>query len=232
MNERRWERFGAEAGIAFVVLGVVATFAPGTQPSQNASGRELITYIADHHDGLMWSMVLWSLATACGLFFVASLRSRLSRAEGGHSEMATAVVIGGTFAFLANWIGGMFVVGASYREGIGLAPATVRAMWDVGNMCSIVANVGGLLFAGAVAAVVLSTGLLPRWVGWFAAAVGVNTVVTLFGPLFSSGAMAPGGGYQIVSMMAGLVLIGAVAVECLMHAEAPAQAGAAATMPA
>jgi hypothetical protein len=230
MNERRWERLGAEAGIAFVVLGVIATFAPGSQPDQDASGRQLVTYIADHHDGLMWSMVLWSLATVCGLFFLAALRSRMARAEGGHNEMATAVVIGGTFAFLANWIGGMVVASVSYRESIGVAPATVRAMWDVGNLGAIVANIGGVVFAGSVAAVVLGTGLLPRWVGWFAAAVSVGSVASLFGPLSSTGALAPGGGYQIVMMMAGLVLVGAVAVECLMHAEAPASAPSAAPM--
>jgi hypothetical protein len=225
MNERRWERLGAEAGIAFVVLGVAALFAPGTAPAQDASGRTLITYIADHRNGLRASMVLWSLATVCGLFFVATLRARLSEAEGGHNELATAAVAGGLFAFAMNWVGGLMIAPAIMRDGTGLAPETVRAMVDGSNLAGLAANVGGAVLAGAVAAVVLSTGLLPRWVGWLSAVVAVNCVVSLFGFLAASGPFAVGGAYQVVTLMSALVLILAIAVEFMVHAEAPAPAG-------
>jgi hypothetical protein len=232
MNERRWERLGAEAGIAFVVLGVIAIFAPGKAPDQDATGRQLLTYIAGHRDGLRWSMTLWSLASVAGLFFLATLRARLSSAEGGHNELATAAVIGGLFAFAANWAGSFMWAAAVWREGTGLSADTVRGAFDATNLASIGANVGGAVVAGAIAAVVLSTGMLPRWVGWFAAAVGLNAMVSMFGFLATDGAFAPGGSYQILTMMASLVLTLAVAVELLVHAEAPASAPSAAAMTA
>jgi hypothetical protein len=171
-------------------------------------------------------MVLWALASVCGLIFIATLRARLSEAEGGHNELATAAVVGGIFAFAANWAGGLMVIPAVFRPDPGLAPATVRAMWDTGNLSVLAANIGVAVLAGSVAAVVLSTGMLPRWVGWFSAAVAVACVASLFGFLTDSGAFAAGGAYQIVASMAGFVLILAVAVECLMHAEAPSSVGA------
>lgn len=226
MNERRWERLGAEAGIAFVVLAVVATFLPGSMPDQNASGTTLITWIADHRDSLRWGMALFGVASVCGLFFIAALRARLSEADGGHREMATAAVIGGVFAFAANWMGGLMANLAVQREGIGLAPSTVRSYWDAYLQAGTLGNVGLAVMFGAVAAVVLSTGMLPRWVGWLSAAVAVNCVVSLFGFVASDGAFAPGGTYQIVSGLAGLAGLLALSVELLMHAEAPARAGA------
>lgn len=232
MNERRWERYGAMAGIAFVVLAVIAIFLPGKPPDQNASGSSLITYIADHRDSLRWSTVLFCIGSVFGLFFIATLRARLSEAEGGHNELATAAVVGGLFAFAANWIGGMMGTVAVFREGIGLAPSTVRMLIDLYRQGAIIGNIGLVLLFGSVAAVVLSTDLLPRWVGWFTAVLAVNCAVTLFGFIATDGAFAPGGGYQMLSGLAGFVGLLAVSVELLMHAEAPAPARAPLTMPA
>ncbi|HZQ29044.1 MAG TPA: hypothetical protein VFA94_15210 [Acidimicrobiales bacterium] len=232
MNERRWERIGAEAGIVFVVLGVIAQFLPGKPPAQNASGQTLITWIADHHSKLMWSIVLWSLASVAGLLFLATVRARLSEAEGGHSELATAAVVGGVFAFALNWVGGAMGAMSAYREGIGLPASTVRALWDGSNVSAMLAGIGGALFAGCVAAVVMSTGLLPRWIGWLAGVVTVAQLAGLFSPLASSGAFAPGGGFSVVVLLSVLVLFLAVAVEFLVHAEAPAPTTAPRGVPA
>jgi hypothetical protein len=217
---------GAEAGVAFVLLALLALFIPGKAPDQNATGQQLISYISGHRDGLLWSTVLWSLATVCGLFFVATLRARLSEAEGGHGELATAAAVGGVFVFMANWAGSMLFLGATYRENIGLAPSTVRAAFDMYGLAGIASNVGVAVLAGSVAAVVLSTGLLPKWVGWFSGIVAALCVASLFGVLATSGAFAPGGVFQIATMMAGIVLVLAVAVEFMVHAGAPITAPA------
>jgi len=232
MNERRWERLGAEAGIAFVVLVMIGIFLPGKLPAQNATGTQLITYINDHRDSLRWSVVIFSLATVCGLFFFATLRARLSEAEGGHSELATAAVVGGLFAGVANMLGGLTWCLSFFRAGTGLAPSTVRAMWDANTIGGTMGNVGVAVAMAAVAIVVLSTGLLPRWVGWLSAAVAAVCTVSLFGFLAPTGAFGPGGGFGLISGIVGLLGVLAISVELLMHAEAPATAPSAAAMPA
>jgi hypothetical protein len=227
MNERRWERIGAGAGILFVVLGVIAQFVPGRTPDQNASGQTLTTWIAEHHDRLMASMVLWSIASIFGLLFVATIRARLAEAEGGHSELATAAVVGGLFAFTLNWIGGVLSAMITFRPNLGVPASTVRAIWDAGSISGVLAGMGGAVLTGCLAAVVLTTGFLPRWVGWFAGLVTVGQVANLFTLLRSSGTLAPGGLFGLVTFLATLVLLLSVAVEFMVHAEAPATAGAA-----
>ena len=220
MNERRWERFGAEAGIAMVVFAVIAIIVPGESPGQNASSQEFVTYFADTRDELRMATLLWLLSGMCGLFFLGALRSRLARAEGGHSEMATAAVIGGTFLFALNFVGGVLSSGPAFRTDNGLSPDVVRALWDMGGVAAIAANVGMVLLAGSVAAVVLSTGMLARWVGWYAAAVAAAAVVSLFGVLSTTGPMAAGGAFQILASTAGFAMIVIVAVHFLMDARA------------
>jgi hypothetical protein len=232
MNERRWERLGAAAGIAFVVLAMIAVFAPGKAPDQDATGRQLMSYISGHRDGLRWAVVFWSLSTVAGLFFIATLRARLSEAEGGHSELATAAVVGGLFAFAANWIGGLLMMTVVYRQGIAVDAGMVRGLYDASMLSGTMANIGVAVAAGSIAAVVLSTGLLPRWVGGMAAAVGVLCVASLFGVMADTGAFAPGGAFQIVAMMAGFAMVLIVSVEFMVHAEAPSAAPTTAAMTA
>jgi hypothetical protein len=232
MNERRWERIGAGAGILFVVLGVIAQFLPGKPPNQNASGQTLATWVADHHDRLMASLVLWSIASIFGLVFIATIRARLAEAEGGHSELATAAVVGGLFAFTLTWMGGVLNAMITFRQNLGLPASTVRAIWDAGSISAVLGGVGGAVLTGCVAAVVLTTGFLPRWVGWFAGIVTLGQVASLFTVLRSSGNLAPGGAFDVVVFLATLVLLLAVAVEFMVHAEAPATAGAARGVPA
>jgi hypothetical protein len=232
MNERRWERVGAEAGIAFVVLVMIGIFLPGKQPAQNASGQTLMNYINDHRTSLRWSVVLFGLGTVCALAFFATLRARMSEAEGGHSELATAAVIGGVFATMANMVGGLVWCLSFFRADTGLSPSTVRSMWDANVIGGMFGNAGIAVLMGAVAVVVLSTGLLPRWVGWLSAAVGVVSVVALFGVVSPTGAVGPGGAIGLISAMAGLLAVLAISIELLMHAEATAPAASAAPMPA
>ena len=233
MNERRWERLGAQAGIAFVVLGVIGIVLQGEVPSQNATGAALIEYMADQRDGLMWSCAVWSIASLCGLFFIATVRARISEAEGGHNELATAVVIGGLMTFVANLVSSIMVTAMAFRDPGAIDEATVRLAFDVMNFGFIAANVGVALVAGSAAAVVLSTGLLPRWVGWFSVAVMGLCIVSLLGVVATDGFLAPGGGFQYVVGAAGLAMFLALAIEFLMHAEAPAKAATpAAAMPA
>lgn len=225
MNERRWERLGAQAGIAFVVLGVIGIILQGEVPGQNASGAELTEYLVDQRDGLMWSSVVWSLAAGLGLFFIATLRARLSEAEGGHNELATAAVVGGIFTFVANFAGSLMVTAMAFRDGGGLSAEVVRMGFDVSNLGFIAANVGVAIVGGSVAAVVLSTGLLPRWVGWLSLGTMGLCVVSLIGVGVSDGFMAPGGGFHLIAGAAGLAMFLAVAIELMLHAEAPAPAG-------
>jgi hypothetical protein len=234
MNERRWERLGAQAGIAFIVLVMIGIFLPGKPPDQNASGATLIKFIADHRDALRWSVGIFSVSTVCALFFFATLRARLSEAEGGHNELATAAVVGGVFLVLANMMGGAFWAVSFVREGNPLSASTVRWMWDANNVAGMFGNVGLAVVLGSVAAVVLSTGLLPRWVGWLSTVVAAACVVSLFGMVSPTGAFGPGGSIQLLTTFAGFISVLAISVELLMHAEAPvpASAGAAAAMTA
>jgi hypothetical protein len=72
----RVRRLGGIVGIAFVVLGVIAIFLPGTPPKAHEVSR-IAGYFTDKRGSILASNYLNCLAFALFLLFVGALRSYL-----------------------------------------------------------------------------------------------------------------------------------------------------------
>jgi len=81
MNETRWERYGAGAGIGFVVLFLLSIFVVPLAPHIDASTGKIMSYVGDHRRGLLTATLFNSLASLAFLWFCGHLRHVLQRSE-------------------------------------------------------------------------------------------------------------------------------------------------------
>jgi hypothetical protein len=173
MSDSRWERFGPLGGIAFAVLFVAGMFI-NNMPSGDDSVSKIASFYNDGGDRatLIISSYLLVLAGVFFLWFLASLRVRLLAAEGAPGRL-TAITFGSGLVFVAL----LMVAAACFM--------TVAADVSIGDEKFVSADAARylpelgypvLLIGGAFAAIamvdaasllIVRTGVLPAWVGYF-----------------------------------------------------------------
>ena len=149
MNDVKWERVGAAAGVVFVVLLLVGGFIAGTPPDPDDSAREFREYFVDNDTALKVGAYLNGLAIFPFLIFLGALWSRV-RSVGDETRP------------LATMLAGAGVVGVGLASvGTAVTAATAIRIGEVGG--------GGAKFFFTLSAV--ATGMTA-----FAVAVLVATV--------------------------------------------------------
>lgn len=172
MGETKYEKWGALAGIEFVVLILVGAFIGGTPPKLSDSAEKITKYYADNQDALKVGNVLAGLSLIAFLWFLGTLFGRLRRAEGGSGRVSGIALTGGVavtaiaaVAYAINAYGVVYPGGGdgSFR------------------ISSIVFGYLGFAAAAFVlgsSIVVLRTQLLPAWVAWLG---GINALLWIIG---------------------------------------------------
>jgi hypothetical protein len=174
------ERLAPLTGVAFVVLFIAAFAISGETPDVDDPVDEVRDYWVDNDAENIWSaaFVLWGSVLA--IWFGASLRTALRRAEGEPGRLSGLVFAGWT----------VFAVGALAFAGFGFAAADVADEADVGDeviqTLSILNNdfffilTGGLAVAMLASAIaVLRHGGIPRWLGYVALLLGITAVTPI-----------------------------------------------------
>lgn len=193
MEERQWERMGAGAGIAFVVLLVASAFMVPAAPHIDASTAKITTYVNDHHNALLASQVLLALSVLSFLWFVGHLRHVLDRAEGGTEALSPLVLVSGAALAAGGILSAMpMTLLAFMAKGPGglVDGPTVRLMFDLSQ---ITAGLATMLFAPFLLAMgyaMVRKELVAAWLGWLSMAVAALDVVAGVGlmtqPTYSS----------------------------------------------
>jgi len=202
MNEKHWERIGAGAGLAFVVLQLGGTFLYPQQPRIDSSATTTIRWVHDNRTALQVGMVLGLFAVIALVWFVGHLRHVLERAE-GHAEAVSPMVFGSGIVLAA-----MYAVGAvplallafmdAQRGGLHDA-TTIRMISDFGWVLYAPAAAMTALFMLAFGIALLRRELVAPWLGYVAIvvallnAVGIVTSVT-FSTYHAGGWVAVGWG--------------------------------------
>jgi hypothetical protein len=192
MNTDWWGRYGAVAGIAFVVLLIVAFATQPSAPDLDAPARKVASYYTDDREGIQLTIALISVALALYVWFLGTLRGLLRAAEGG-AGLLSGIAFGAGLVVVAGLeILGMVTAVAAFRPEETGAELT-RALNDMGLIgFGVVAPVSAAFFL-ATAVVVLRTDALPTWLGWLAV-LGAATSVLGIGNLFEdSGALSADG---------------------------------------
>jgi hypothetical protein len=164
-------------GILFVAVAIVA-FAVGGEPKEADEGAQAVAdFYVDNKDSVQFGAALQTLAAALLVFFAGHLRKVIHAAEGeGHSGsllvfggaliMAIGIAIDGTLFFAASEAADSDNVDPQVVQ-------TIQALWD--NDFFPMA-LGAFVFLLSLGASIVRTGVVPKWLGWVAIALGVVAI--------------------------------------------------------
>ncbi|MGH2976076.1 MAG: hypothetical protein ACRDLL_14595 [Solirubrobacterales bacterium] len=174
------DRVAPLSGIVFVVLLIIGFFVvSGNTPDLEDSGASVVTYYADHQSREIAAAIIVAAASVFLAIFTASLRERLRSAGAGNELWATVALIGGGAA-VAGFLVAVGIHVALIDGGDKHIPAdamvAINAI-DNDNFFSFSLPLGIMLLGAAGAT--LTTGALPRWLGW----VGLIIAILFFTPI-------------------------------------------------
>ena len=194
-NSREW--LVPLTGIAFIVLLVVSLIVQGSPKGADDGPAAVAKWYLDNKDAAEISSFIGVVGAALLIFFGAYLRKVLEAAEGPGSMLPILALIGVTIVAIGGAIDGMLLFAAAEAADDIPAPEiqTIQAIWDKDFLPFFL---GVLVFLWSVGLSVLRSGVLPKWLGWFAIVFGV---ISLAGPIGFIGALGAAVWIIIASIM-------------------------------
>jgi hypothetical protein len=171
------ERFAPLTGIAFVALFIAAFAITGETPDVDDPAAQVRDYWVDKDAENIWAALFLIWGSVLAIWFGASLRTALRRAEGELGRLSGLV--------FAGWV--VLAVGVMAFAGFGFAVADVADEADVGDeviqTLSILNSDFFPILSGGLAVAMLAGGLavlrhggIPRWLGYVAVLLGIAAV--------------------------------------------------------
>ena len=190
-----WERYAWVAGLLSVIaLAAEIVVALGVKLSQNDSAAKIANGLHAHHSRLIVIACLSVVYAVTFLIYLAGLHSLLRESTERARGLGSLVLVGGVLFVALHAVSDIGITGL-----VGAKLASYGAQHDPGLSYGLylmtyalesVGDVFGSLFAFATGALVLRSGVLPRWLGWMAILVasmfflqgfGLGGVVASFG---------------------------------------------------
>lgn len=183
-SAQRWAFLARATGITglaavillFAALGVIGS---AGEPPLEASSQEAATFFRNSHAA--WVQAAGAtvrLAMLVFLWFVVGLTLLLRRAE-GDPPWRSAIAFASGILLAAYGVLDASSDAAAHR-GTELDPGIAAYAFDLGNIGFANAWLAVASLAVSAGWVVIETGLLPRWTGWWAVASGVGLVVARY----------------------------------------------------
>jgi hypothetical protein len=184
------DRIAAVAGMLSVAVFVIGQYvAPALVWPEEQVGGVQGTFYVNYEGRLLAQAILFGGASALFLVFLGGLRAFLARAEGQEPRLAPVVVAAGAVTTGLVVLQAAILTALIALRGNELGVRAQGSAWAARALFYLEGAVGDLaLFPFAVlllaaAAVVLGTGVLPRWLGWVGAAFGLLVGVLAAGSI-------------------------------------------------
>jgi preprotein translocase subunit YajC len=167
MDDVKWERYGAAAGLLFVILVVVGSLISGAPPSPDDSVRDIADYYEDNTGTIKAGAFLTGLATVAFLWFLGSLWSTLRRSE--DTRRLATIATGGGIVGLITAITSI-ALNATVALAIDSTGATAsvnpKFIYLLSGTIAGMGNFGIAVLVGATAVAALRTGVFPAGLAW------------------------------------------------------------------
>lgn len=169
MNANTLGRLAPLAGAAYAVATIVGDLVVGQFPDSDTSVSKLATFYADHHARVAAGGMVFAWATVLLAVFGCTLWSRARTVRPG---VAAAILVATAVAVVADVqeATSFWVVGHVSTESA-LTPPALQALHIAGSEGGLSTGVAILLLA------VTAAGILPRWLAWPAAVLGIAQLV-------------------------------------------------------
>jgi hypothetical protein len=184
-TEPKWERRAAATGVVAAACMLGSYVALNLSSAPDSAAGQAAWYAKDGHRAALWvSWYLVALGAVFSVWFLATVRTVVRRAEGAEGRLASTAYGAGLLSVA------LFVVGS-----VAMTPVASELIGDkafrydpaldyhlsqlAGSVSYLTLASAGILAAGllgAVAVATLRTGLYPRWFG-IAGAVGAGLLV-------------------------------------------------------
>jgi hypothetical protein len=216
----RVRQLGGAAGIAFLILGAVSLFLPGTPPKANEVAK-ITPYLVDKRGSILASDFLLGLAFMLFLLFLGALRTHLgATAEREGVRPGATALAGGVAATVLVLAGTAVTNGAAFQvAGAGDIPLN-HALYDVANDLFFLSGFGFAAFFIGAGLAGASTGALPGALASTAYVVALLNILGAIGLFAKSGFFAIGGAFGYIVPLASLLWILAVCIMLLRPASA------------
>ena len=182
-----WDRSAPLTGLLSVGCSLVGVMFVLNQPQDKDSNAKIVAYFADHSHRVqaVVGFFVFLAGILLLLAFLTALRERLLGAEGQPGRLS-ALAFGAGVASLPLWAVSMLLANAAgfaanESSSFQLDPNTFRLLADTAYFAWVAAVVVSSVVVWATSAVVLQTGVLPRWYGRLGILAGI---VQLFGFFF------------------------------------------------
>jgi hypothetical protein len=181
IRDRRWAQWAPASGIAFVILFIVGFFLLNL-PDSDDPLTKFTTFYDDsgNRAQLIIAGYLLVLSGVFFLWFLSALRARLLEVEGPAGRL-TSIVFGGGLIFVALLYAAtccfIFIAGEiTFGDVDNINPELMRVLPDLGFPLLIIGGAfAAIAMIDAASVLIIRTGVLPKWIGWygFVAAVGL-----------------------------------------------------------
>jgi hypothetical protein len=182
----RWQRVEPLAGIVFVVLAVIS-LATASGEEFLAEPEEVADYFLDHSGRIMVAEIIGGFAIFAFFWFVGAVRNRLrvpQTPEGGLPALAFG---GGIAAATLLLVANAATMAGAFRadEDGRIDPGVAAALNDISSLIiGIAAPVALAVFVAATGIVSITTGVLPKWLGWASLLIALGFLIPYISFIF------------------------------------------------
>jgi hypothetical protein len=184
------------AGILAIVLIVIAFVVGGETPDGDASLRKIVSFYRDNDSDQMIAAACLGWGTAFFMLFAAGLWRIIREAETERHGSSSLLLAGS-----AVWaVGATFFAGITFTLGDfakDLTPSAMQALNALNEDMFIPIAVGTFAFSVGTGLSVLTSRVLPKWLGWVAIVIGIV-------------AITPGGFFGFLAMGVWIVIASVV----------------------
>jgi hypothetical protein len=168
----------ALTGVLFFVLLVVSGVIADNSLDDRASGTAVLDWFKTHHAAAELSSGLIAVIIVVGLLFYSALRDHL--APDDEDEAIARVGFAGAIIFAVAGATSSGLIYTTAHAVNSLDGASAKSLYVAQYATGMLAGAGMAALGLAMGVLIIRTGRLPRWIGWFAI---VAAVVALVPPI-------------------------------------------------
>jgi hypothetical protein len=187
MDDVKWERYGAAAGVLFVVLVAVSAFIAGSPPKPDDTPKKIALYFLDHEGAIKAGAFISGLATVAFLWFLGSLWSTLRRPE--DTRRLATIAAGGGVATVSLVLVGFAMNSTTALRIRELGPSGAKFFYTLSGIVIGMASFSIAALVAATSIAALRANLFPAWLGWAGGVLSVAWLVGGLGVATDSGAI-------------------------------------------